>query len=833
MAVFSELWKNMKAWVTDWSKDDILIRHLDSVASRQRAPVTSGHYQPATGHVTPEERLNSFMFSGIDYKGQVQHLFDTTGYGAGVNASLDLAKMFVPPPASMFVTASVAGNVGVKMAKQRFIMVAHHGDRDEFLSAASHDENLPVLLCKMVGSWKSVKAGVSVTAGAKLDTSSFVPISIGDLETFNFGVNLTASASTNCEGVWVAVTDPDPWFVPRESDQVRDWFSPVVSTRNQVEPHQKAVTLSRNDSCYLSWFVQGKDASAGLDAGVSATTMFSAGKVNGDTAGPGGTLTLSAKLPSIKWTSKISSYRLNLPTQVSEVRMSQESRIVYKQTGGQLIALALDFEIGPAVLQDDTPALADPQDFIPDLKQKISPDSAIGKSRIFSNPNAKADDAEVAESVDADELELFSGENFKASLSSKSLKMSFFEEKFKKVEKKWETVNSMGYETGIAYWSKGLAVNATHATLLEGSGFILGESLTLANLVKIWVNQEQCETYLGRNLGRPDAGTVIQKTRDLVTQETGHNKGLRVPSQMPSYENWYASTETGEWRRKIGPADDAVKAFWKHVSQNNWSDPYVTLRRLSGATGTDVASARKIVGAALHELKARGLLYTNILAALNSWIGARGSLQNARSNGRWPGVYSMGMICEEYLLQTDLLASQLDVLYEALESYQIRQGLQTRLQVDERQLDALLDDQSFKGAVKDLVGKSEKEIPGAFLIEAAHKITAPQLVKVGFRPGTGQGDIQDSFTDILKKSSIQLQSLSVRYRLADTMNSDRSFKLGVNLGAATFGFSLDRVLQAGNEGSFMLCTKWFNSYQSYNGVSGWPKKTVPMPVLLS
>jgi hypothetical protein len=133
----------------------------------------------------------------------------------------------------------------------------------------------------------------------------------------------------------------------------------------------------------------------------------------------------------------------------------------------------------------------------------------------------------------------------------------------------------------------------------------------------------------------------------------------------------------------------------------------------------------------------------------------------------------------------------------------------------------------------DLVGKDKKEVPGAFLIEAAHKLKSPQIVSVAFRPETSRGDIQDSYTDIIQKADKQLQSVSVRYRKVDTLSSDRSFKLGVNLGAATFGFSLDRVLQAGNEGSFMICTKWFNDYQEYNAASGWPKKTVPMPIILS
>ncbi len=818
----------MKEWVSDWSSNDILDRHLENIANKQRAPVVKGHYDVGKGPVTPQEKLNSLMFSGIDYKGQAQHLFDTTGYGAGVNASLDLAKMFVPPPASLFVTASVSGNVGVKKAQQRFIFVSHHGNRDEFLTAPSTAENLPIALCKMEGSWKNVKAGIAVTAGAKFDTSSITPITISDVEAFNFGISLTAKAEANCEGVWVAVTDPDPWFIPKEGamHNLSEWF-------NAVMPHQKTDTsLSVNHSCYLTWFVQGKDAGLGLDAKATATTAFSAGKINGDTAGPGGTFTFAAKLPSIKWTSKTSSYRINLPTQVTAVNMSQESRIVYKQTGGQLLSLALDFEIGPATIKNGNPKLVDPQSFAPGLSQKINPDSGLAQSRIFDNPNAKASSASVSETVGPNDLELYKSENFKATLTSKSLKVGLFEDKFKKIEKKWETVNSMGYEMGIAYWSPG-KTNSSKTNLLEGSGLILGQSLTLASLIKVWANREQCEAYLGQRLGLPDVQTILQKTKELVTQEEGHNRGLRVPSQMPSYDNWYASTETGEWRRKISPADDAVKAFWKHIEKNNWADPSATLQRLSKAAGTDAVATRKFVGTALDELKTRGILYTNILAALNGWIAARGSQLDAERNGRWPGVYSMGKICEEYLLQADLIASQIDVLYEALESHQIRDGLKTSLQIKEVELNALLEDQHFKEIVMDLVGKDKKEVPGAFLIEAAHKLKSPQIVSVAFRPETSRGDIQDSYTDIIQKADKQLQSVSVRYRKVDTLSSDRSFKLGVNLGAATFGFSLDRVLQAGNEGSFMICTKWFNDYQEYNAASGWPKKTVPMPIILS
>ncbi|MFN5746423.1 MAG: hypothetical protein ACK443_10105 [Methylococcaceae bacterium] len=651
MTIFSDAWKNMKEWVSDWSRNDVLDRHLDNVANKQRAPVIKGHYDAGKGPVTAREKFNSLMFSGIDYKGQAQHMFDTTGYGAGVNASLDLAKMFVPPPASLFVTASVSGNVGVKKAQQRFIFVAHHGNRDEFLDAPSSTENLPIALCKMEGSWKNVKAGIAVTAGAKFDTSSVIPITISDVEAFNFGVSLTAKAEANCEGVWVAVTDPDPWFIPKEGamHNVSEWF-------NAVLPHQKTgAGSSVNHSCYLTWFVQGKDAGLGLESRATATTAFSAGKINGDTAGPGGTFTFAAKLPSIKWTSKTSSYRINLPTQVEAVKMSQESRIVYKQTGGQLLSLALDFEVGPATIKNGTPKLVDPQSFAPGLSQKMNPDSGLAQSRLFDNPNAKASSASVSETVSPNDLELYKGQNFKATLTSKSLKVGLFEDKFKKVEKKWETVNSMGYEMGIAYWSSGQA--NTHRQrdekpdLLEGTGFVLGQSLTLASLIKIWANREQCETYLGHGLRWPDVQTILQKTKELVTQNEGHNRGLRVPSQMPPYDTWYASTETGERRRKISPADDAVKAYWKHIDKNNWADPITTLQRLSKTTSTDAVAVRKFVGTALEELKTRGILYTNILAALNGWVAARGSQLDAEKNGRWPGVYSMGKICEEYLLQ--------------------------------------------------------------------------------------------------------------------------------------------------------------------------------------
>lgn len=859
MSFFSSAWHSLRDWVTDWYDDKVFLQHIDKIAEQNRQPIIKGQYTADTGPIKDKERLDAFMFSGADFKGQIQHGFDTLGYGGSASVTFDFAKMFVPPPASAFVSLSTTGSVAGKYASHRFMCIAHQGARTELGMSQNTLDEFPVLLTNMIGGWKYIKSGIGASAGAKLEIASFMPVTIGDVEAFNVGISATASATGSWEGTWVQVSDTDPLCVPRDRHQIQGWL------QGQGDPSNTHAS-GHNPHCYLTWYIQGKEAGAGIDAKGFATAATNLGKVNGNTLGPGGQLTLSAKLPSIKWTSKASTYRLNLPTQNPEVVCSQEAVITYKQIGGQLLSLALDFELGPASIKEgktydgqstSTPSLVDPQSLSPDLTQKVDAKTKVATSRLFNNPNNSASKAAVSESLAPGDLEFYKGQNLKIAVTSKSLKMGLAEEKLKSFEKKWETVNSMGYVVGIAYW-KTRGDNTAQpqkvalpfqerrqnnffvetdrrkspfsqvSRLSEGSGLIRGQSLTLSSLIKLWANEDQCEILLTNK--RPAVGVILQKAEELINAPS--HQGLGIPGQMPRYEEWHQSTETGDWRRAISSADTAVKDFWKHMDKQKWSlNPYQDLITKSGVSGGNTAAqAKGVIGYALKEISDRVNLYKNILSAIEKWVLSKGDIEGAMKNSRAPGAFALREKCTQFIKDADSLASKLDVLRESLEVKLLIDEFSASLFVSTEDIDSFLSDTRLKDLVKDLINGDKKQIPGAFLLEAAFKLNNPSSITPGYKP-----DIDDigDFTALIEKGTKDLQSLSLRYRKADTLQGSRTFKLGVNVGAAALGFSIDRVRQAGTEGTVMLHTKWFGSFSAFSESGGWPEKAVPMPTLLS
>lgn len=906
MGFWADLWKNMRTWVSDWYKSDVLKDHLKKQALDHREPVNKELFlahggdpakykggQPA--QPTDQELFNEFMFSGVDYRGQAQHAFETLGYGGGVTIGVDLAKMFVPPGVSSFVTASVQANFSAKRASHRFLFVSNQGKYSEFtlkgLSSSpvlpppsrpgeawrtkavtnlldtqdrarrqafmAHDAAWqPVVMSCMIGKWTNLKGGLGVTVGVTADTTNAFDIGIGDIESFGFAINLTASASAGLDGTWVFATDPAPSHT-KDRKQMQEWFTEHLksTTSAQKVDFKKAlaeIKMDANPSCYLSWWVHSTEASAGLSAKVSATAATSLGQFKDQAVGPGGTLSLSAKLPSVKWTAKTSSYRLNNPCPHPDLVASQETKILYKQVGGQLFGLAMELELGCAVVKSHpatykstkSVGLADPQDLlIPQLSQKVDASPAFsGYSDLKAHGGSGK--TKVSEKVTPEELTLYRGDNLKATLTSKSLKMAFLEDKFKKLEKNWEVVNSMYYESGIAMWSK------SDGMLREGSGFVAGQSVTLPSLVKFWSNFEECRKLF--NTESPDLGTVRQFVQDSI------KKALPTATRtLPRVEDWIESTSTGQRRWNIKSVDEALRKYWKHMDASPWKDSQEALpgflleqaeRNCSHPPGeTPEARARRVCGMLIYiaeqEARTRQSLFMNIQSETEEWIKSKKGLESAKRNGRWPGVASLIKNYNHEWTQLDEFASSLDVCKEYLEARTLEAGLAKSLHVSAANLRTFLSDKGLQGAARDIINLARferKQVPGAFLIEASFKLPAGGLAELSqpanFKPG--YSDLQSGFTETMKKKLSAhfdncLQYLSLRYRKADTAASNRSFKLGVNVGVAQFGFSLDRVRQAGTEGNFMVSTVWFGHYKSANQSGGWPEKTVPMPAILS
>lgn len=887
---WSNLWKNMKEWVTDWYTGDVLKEALTSQAMSHRQPVMPsllekhGKSPENYGKQLPErpsseELVNAFLFSGVDYRGQAQHAFETLGYGAGVSAAVDFAKIFAPPGVSMFLTASVSGNLSAKRAAQKFLLIANQGGPEEFSGQhLPHHQDQehstgPVLLACMLGTWTNMKGGLGVTIGTKFDTTNFTNLGIGEIESIGFNIGFTASASGSLDGTWVLVTDPHPSLVEKSRKHLETWLPAHLDSTTSEQDKQFKQDLERspstmgkktgpmlsttkvNPACYLSWWIHSKEAGAGLDLSANVTGGTRLGSFNGQNVGPGGSLTIAAKLPTIKWTSKTSAYRLNTPCTDPDIIFSQEIKVLYKQVGAQMFGLAMDLELGCAVVKPNpltgkktnTVELKDPMSTF--VQQNVDASSPLSFGRyVDKKEHGGSGKALVSEGVAPPDLELYKSGNFKATLSSKSLKISFFEDTFKKLEKKCDLVNSMSYEGAMAFWSR------EHHSFLEGTGLVIGQSLSLPGFVKYWSNGEQSTTLFGwPDPSLHDMGSYVD---DQIKEDLPASA-----SALPSPEDWLRNSNTGDTRWNIKAVDKAVSAFAAHLQNKGWQqEPAKALHALEAQARKNCGAMENVspegeqrrllaqkVNLALADAQARATLYAAILKGIEDWIVSKGGEDQAHSNKRYLAVKDLRFRCMHDMERLDGIASALDVIKERLEMLAMELGLARALSVKVEHLRTFLANQGLQGAVKDIVSLQKEQrgqVPGAFLIEANYKLSGAQLGDLKkhqpsvFVTEQDQVDLGNNLAEVMKHLLANhyddaLQYIAIRYRKADTKAANRSFKLGANIGAAQLGFSIDRVRQAATEGSFMVHTVWFGSYQGVNGQGGWPHKAVPMPTLLS
>lgn len=905
MAFWAHLWKETKEYISDWGKSEVLSEHLENKALQYRKPVNEkllkdhalakkdptiaqNYNKNLPAKPTGEEVLDAFLFSGLDYRGQAQHAFETLGYGAGISMGVDLAKMFLPPGVSAFTTLAVSGDFSAKKASHRFLLVSNQGTLTEFVNKpqpfqpkSGNDWRTkyvnsrlqpmdqvrqkafqtasqawqPVLMSGMLGKWTHIKGGLGVSAGVKFDSSSLFNIGIGDVEKFGFSVNLlTASAGGSYEGTWILATDPAPEHGDGNRQKMQIWLAEHLRSTGAKQALQQQVSLEVNPACYLSWWIQTKEATAGLSSGVGIGATTTLGSYKDQTIGPGAELKFSVKLPSIKWTAKTSAYRLNVPLSHPNLMLSQETKILYKQVGGQKIGLSLELEAGCAVVEEGTSPYSGKTVYSSELKnplltQKVDA-SSPGSFARYTDQESHGGEGKTPLEAKLPELEIYKGENLSISVSSSSLKLAFLEEKFEKVSKTWERVNSMTYEAAMAYWAKDSRL------LLEGSGLAVGQTLSTPSLYKYFSNREQCKKLFN------DPIPQFEKLRELALEATKAEFPLVVTfnsKALPSQEVWSKNSGTG-MRRKISAVDDALKAWWKHLDTKPWNSPPDRLnpellamakKNCGSLTGTTEENELRLYGQVFklvqEEAKARAKLLNKILDGCDKWVASKGGDASAKANDRYLPVAGLKTKVEQAIKNLNAQTGRVDLASEYHDMRTLEKSLAEALHVGKDELQVFLGDESLReiiGSLAQTAKVDKSQLPGAFLIEASFKLPSSQLSLLAKNPqvvkSTGN-DLEKGFGDVVKHQlgathdgyKNALQYLALRYRLADTRDRDRSFKLGVSVGAAEFGFSLDRVRQAGTEGSVMLRTVWFGRYESANRSGGWPESTVPMPVILS
>ncbi len=167
--------------------------------------------------VTHDDLFQVFMRDRIEYKGQLCSGYSSRGYGAKVEAAVDLGSLVAP-----FVTIEIGGSYQGTRAQQMMIVLTRMPK-----SLKTFETNLPVVLSCMKGMKKthavamSLEAGVQ-TPGLYTDMNSNDPGfqspslseagDTADLLSFELGAKATAALRGGWKGVWLKMRDLSPSY---------------------------------------------------------------------------------------------------------------------------------------------------------------------------------------------------------------------------------------------------------------------------------------------------------------------------------------------------------------------------------------------------------------------------------------------------------------------------------------------------------------------------------------------------------------------------------------------------------------------------------------------
>lgn len=897
--------KAIKEYFTDWYKTDVLKELLENQAISQRRHILSAEtlemkfgsgvrdriarqavISGTDENPTADEVFNTFMFSGIDYRGQAQSGLEALGYGGGVNVSVDLAKLD-PVIAGNFVTATLKTAASGSKATFQFVYVGHLGNPMDYdLRDRSLSNWTPILGTSMLGVANNFKAELGAEVGFKVDTSTFTGIASGAENgaiAFGAGAKITGEGKIAYSGTWIYSTNWHPRFYSRDSrnnlqiDIIED-----LGTAEMTRRVGNLVFYKPNPECYLNWSIHEPDASATVGASANATAAagsYDSSKSKG--LGFGVNAGASAKT-GLEYAGKYSFYRLNLPAPDGALIVSQETRIKYTKVSFTGIALSLGLQLGPSTtsLKKDLADRINPA--IPKKNIRLNPkpelmDSPTDFGQAFIPEQAVGSGVKLSETIDIPELKIFEGDlkYAKIKISSKGFAVGILEDQFNKLKKSTakDFLNALSYEAGMAVWNKQYAETPVLAEerrkmFATGTGLIRGQSITLPTLFSFFSIYATMEDFFGEGaIDDPQYINIKNSIKHLINTQLISSK-----TDLPTTLQWLNDSYSATARRTIKEIDNALTKFWE--IQNKFgklygsTDPAAALfaeaeRKIkkSGKTNEQIQQeiCSTVVDMVLTQLKARAKAYIALLKAIEGWIKHKvksGDIDDLIrvSPDRGPQVVSLNMRARVDFKNIDSVASIFDVLEEFFALKQTEKKMSESLMVSLDQFRAFLDSDEINDTVMGFVSLMETnpdQVPGAFVIESTFKLDAGDIRSLNGRFTMGANslvndsgdDLNEGFTqkihDLIKDNSEdKLQSISIRYRRGDSKSAERTFKLGFGTGTLVgFGIKLDRVRKSASDSSFVAGIYWFNGFKEYNrgtdGKLGWPDGTVSTPILLT
>lgn len=896
----------VESYFTDWYKTDVLSELLWKQAGKNRGPILSGEdlekkfgtavrdrvarQSAANNPPDVEEVFQTFMFSGVDYRGQAQSGIEQLGYGGGVNASIDLAKL-EPVIAGNVFTAKISAGAAATLSSFQFVYVGHMGNPKDYASPIVYSDWSPVLGVRMLGSAKNFKTELGVEAGFKVDTANFTGISSGfesGAIAFGVGAKVTGQGKVAYSGTWVVATNWHPRFYQRGTERLHKDVIENIKTADLGLRAKQLVPSKHDPECYLNWSIHEPEASAGFAASVTATASVGSGlfdkgndKGNYGGLGFGASATASANAGNIEYTGKYSAYRLNLPAPDREHIVSQETKIKYAKFVYTGISMALGIRLGPA----RTTAKSNWEDkYIKGLAKKdqrlspkpdlldnqagfgtaFIPEIDLGSGMKFSTPT-----------VDVPELKYFEGsaKYGKIAVTSKGVAIDFLSDQFDKLKKQTSKVflNALSYEVGLAVWSKHNAYEESMPCRLNlfinGTGYIRGQSITLPTLFGFYSNYHNMADLFGEEaMNDPRLAEITSSIKNLINSQLMASK-----TDLPTNEQWLRESSSTTARRTIKEVDKALSKIWeirnKFAKLYGSTDPaeaiFIEADRKIKKNDKTIEQIRQesclaAIAIIQSHLKAISRAYIDLLKSISGWIKHKVKSEDIDdlikvSPDRGPQVISLDMRARVDFKVIDQIASLFDVLEEFFSLKLVERKLSESLNVTTEQFLQFLASDEIHDTIMDFVDLTStkpEQVPGAFIIESTFKLDQGDLRTLNTHYSRGaqslvneaKDDVKDGFTkkiyEIIKDNSKdKLQSISIRYRMGDTKIADRTFKLGFSIGqGVTLGIKLDRVRKSASDGSFLAGVYWFNSFKEYNqggGKLGWPDGTVSTPYLMT
>ncbi|MCU0571722.1 MAG: hypothetical protein MUC41_01900 [Syntrophobacteraceae bacterium] len=829
MGKWADLWEEIKDIFVPTTRG--MEKHFEAGVKKAREPIIKGHYEAPTGAIPSREKLDYFMATGFDFRGQVNTAYETLGMGASANLKVDIAQVFLPGSP---LTASLGGSLAAKRAPYRFMVLEFQGNSlEDFDGFRGHPEytrwapddqhrGLPVCLSRMTGAWTSMKVGIEAEAGIK--ASNMVPLVDVESISLGFEAKITGYAGAGYEGTYISTCDLEPHWYERGKANIEKDVVGFIAKEKRVLAGNGGMDF--NPYCSLRLWTHTGDAKAGI----SASASVSAGKSE-EGYGPGAKWGATLQLPEIKGMLKCTLYRVQTPT-AAGIICTQDTVITYKQVGGTLIGITAEIELGLAETAKDeageiSRGFVSPKEMGEGQLKKVTggvvssvdlePASKISglplkiaKTAFTKGGSEDEDEDEEGISLEFDPLE------------SLSLKLKG------KMEKKFEVLNSMSYRTAVAYWTR------TDKKFWPGSGLIQGQSVCPQNLIRYYSNRDLLQSRFesARGYKEPSPEQVNEMKQRAISILLANSV------RLPTVEMFIAESYIAGWnhpRRKIKDVDNALGAYLKRCNQKPWQGPAATVEpALRTLCPTDEALFKTLI----DECRIRTDLLADIYRNIIEW-----QQTHARDNPRAKAVMRLRNKCRlEFLRLRGDVFVLLNTIYEFRSMKTYLENLAKALHVSVPDLRAFLDaaQDNFEWTMT-----TPGVRPSAFLIEAAFGLgdLKPMQGKGAVRGNGEIGDCIDEFERRVgpggkKQPYLNLQCLRLRYRIADTENKDHTlFKLGIDVKMVKLGFSLERVYRVGNEGVFDVYIHWYGPYSDYNSfVAGrglYPPKAMPAANLLT